>query len=145
MQKWQTIYAVSARHIPSDENTGRSECMPTDESGDAALAEGRTAVRPTTGRAEGTPTDESGDAALAEGRTAVRQTTGHTEGTPTDESGDAAFAEGRTAVRQTTGRAEDGDKTRPNRATDICTADARTPRAKRRKCARKKLKKEAGR
>ena len=90
MQKWQTIYAVSARHIPSDENTGRAECMPTDESGDAAFAEGRT-------------------------------------------------------VRQTTGRAEDGDKTRPNRATDICTADAKTPLAKRRKYARKKLKKEAGR
>ena len=117
MQKWQTIYAVSARHIPSDENTGRAECMPT---------------------------DESGDAAFAEGRTAVRQTTGHAEGTSTDESGDAAFAEGRT-VRQTTGRAEDGDKTRPNRAADICTADARTPLAKRRNCARKKLKKEAGR
>ena len=117
MQKWQTIYAVSARHIPSDENTGRAECMPT---------------------------DESGDAAFAEGGTAVRQTTGHAEGTSTDES-DAAFAEGGTAVRQTTGRAEDGDKTRPNRATDICTADAKTPLAKRRKYARKKLKKEAGR
>ncbi len=135
---------MSVRHIPSDENTGRAEGTSTDDSGDAAFAEGRTTVRQTTGHEEGTPTDESGDAAFAEGRTAVRQTTGRAEGTSTDES-DAAFAEGGTAVRQTTGRAEDGDKTRPNRATDICTADAKTPLAKRRKYARKKLKKEAGR